>query len=994
MARRTLLTPAEREALLALPTERAELARHYTLTEAELAVIGRRRHARNRLGFALQLCALRYPGRLLHPGEALPGTFIALVAEQVGVAPDALGGYAFRANTRYEHSAALQDAFGYRPLEGHPRREIEAWLERAALAARTGCELAAGLRDELRRRKVIVPAITTVERLGAAALTRCERTVLARLTEGLDRERVARLDRLLDAGPDAARTWLGWLRQAPGAASAATFHATIERLRRVREVGIEVERATRIPRHHLVRLTQEGERLSLSHLRGLSAVRRRGILVATLLELGPRLTDAALDTHDKLVGRMFRRAERRQLASLGEDRRVIHRALRLFAKAGAELVAARADGRDGFAAIEGAVGWDRFTAAVDDARALTARHGEDPVELVEASYARLRRYTPLLLETFAFRGVPAVRPLLEAVELLRELNRTGRRTLPADAPTGFVPRRWRPFVSRGGTTDRRYWELCAMAELKNRLRAGDVWVEGSRQYRSLDDDLLPRDRALEQLAAADPLVRDAAAFLRDREQRLAAALAEVERLAAAGQLPDAGIRNGRLSVAQIEASTPKEVKALSELLYGVLPRIRITDLLEEVDRWTGFTDSFTHLRTGLPPGEKRTLLTALLADGLNMGLRRMAEACRGASFWQLARAVDWHVREETYVQATARLVDAQRASPIAALWGDGTMSSSDGQFFQAGGHGLAPSQVNLRYGSEPGVSFYSHLSDQFGAFYSKVIAATAHEAPHILDGLLLHETGLRIERHTTDTGGFTEIVFALCALLGFRFVPRIRDLPASRLYAFDPPSAWPTLEPVIGGRLREHRITDGWPDILRLVGSIRAGSVVPSHVIKKLAANPRQSSLARALTELGRLERTRFILDLLRSPPLRHAMQASLNKGEAGNNLRRAVFFHRLGQIRDRAYEDQQHRARGLNLLVAAIVLWNTRYLGEAVDALRRRGHALPDEILAHVWPLAWDHVNLTGDYTWGSDAPPAAGRLRELRLDTAASSLPLQRAA
>lgn len=294
-----------------------------------------------------------------------------------------------------------------------------------------------------------------------------------------------------------------------------------------------------------------------------------------------------------------------------------------------------------------------------------------------------------------------------------------------------------------------------MAELKNRLRAGDVWVDGSRRYRSLDDDLLPLDRAREQLATADPVMHDPAAFLRDRKQQLAAALVEVERQAAADQLPDAGIRNGRLAVAQLQASTPKEVTALCELLYGVLPRIRITDLLEEVDRWTGFAGCFTHLKTGLPSGDGRTLLTALLADGINMGLKRMAEACPGASFWQFARVVDWHVRDETYVQATARLVDAQRALPIAARWGDGTMSSSDGQFFQAGGQGLAPSAINARYGSEPGVSFYSHLSDQFGAFYSKVIAATAHEAPHILDGLLLHESGLRIEQHTTDTGGFT-----------------------------------------------------------------------------------------------------------------------------------------------------------------------------------------------------------------------------------------------
>ena len=142
------------------------------------------------------------------------------------------------------------------------------------------------------------------------------------------------------------------------------------------------------------------------------------------------------------------------------------------------------------------------------------------------------------------------------------------------------------------------------------------------------------------------------------------------------------------------------------------------------------------------------------------------------------------------------------------------------------------------------------------------------------------------------------------------------------------------------------------------------------------AANPRQSSLARAFIEVGRLEHTRFLLDLLRSPTLRHEMQASLNKGEASNNLRKAVFFNRLGQVRDRAYESQLHRARGLNLLVAAIVLWNTRYLGEAVDALRRHGHALPDESLAHVWPLQHARIIPNGTYFLGwqqEDAVEAA---------------------
>lgn len=75
-------------------------------------------------------------------------------------------------------------------------------------------------------------------------------------------------------------------------------------------------------------------------------------------------------------------------------------------------------------------------------------------------------------------------------------------------------------------------------------------------------------------------------------------------------------------------------------------------------------------------------------------------------------------------------------------------------------------------------------------------------------------------------------------------------------------------------------------------------------------------------------------------------------------------------------------------------MLWNSRYLGKAVAALRRHGCDVPDQILAHVWPLAWDHLNLTGDYAWSGDAPRDPERLRDLRLDQLTPSLPLQRAA
>jgi hypothetical protein len=113
---------------------------------------------------------------------------------------------------------------------------------------------------------------------------------------------------------------------------------------------------------------------------------------------------------------------------------------------------------------------------------------------------------------------------------------------------------------------------------------------------------------------------------------------------------------------------------------------------------------------------------------------------------------------------------------------------------------------------------------------------------------------------------------------------------------------------------------------------------------------------------LGRIERTLFTLRWLSDPDLRRRSHAGLKKGEASNSLRRAVFFHRQGEIRDRTFENQSFRASGLSLLTAAIVHWNTVYLDRAVGQLRAQGAAVPNDLLAHVAPLGWEHIALTGD--------------------------------
>src|SRR5262245_25838495 len=114
MPRRRALTQVQLEGLLALPTTEPELIRRWTLDGADLAAVGRRRGRHNQLGYALQLCAFRYPGRLLRPGEVIPGPALRFVAEQIHVGTAALAAYATRPQTRREQLDRLRETFGFR----------------------------------------------------------------------------------------------------------------------------------------------------------------------------------------------------------------------------------------------------------------------------------------------------------------------------------------------------------------------------------------------------------------------------------------------------------------------------------------------------------------------------------------------------------------------------------------------------------------------------------------------------------------------------------------------------------------------------------------------------------------------------------------------------------------------------------------------------------------------------------------------------------------
>jgi TnpA family transposase len=983
MALRELLSSSQREALEAIPLDRAGLIEHYVLSDQDLSLIRRRRGAQNRLGLAVQLALLRYPGRALLPDEIPPPELLTFLARQLDLSLGAWASYAERDETRREHLAELQAHYGLRSFGIGQYRSLASWLMPTALQTNRGVVLVRAGIDELRRRSVIVPRLAVLERLCAEVIVRSERQLFEILTADLSEGQRFELDALLKLRDSTKVSTFTWLRSPAGAPTAQNILLHIERLQHIRNLELRSELGQLIHQNRLLQLAREGAATTSQHLARFDDPRRYGTLVAVLLEASATLTDEILDLHDRFVGSIFNKARRRRDEAFQSSGKAINEKVRLYARIGQALLTAKEDGADPFAAIEKIVSWGDFARTVSEAEQLAQPEDFDFLGLISNGFPQMRRYTPAMLDIFEFRAAPAARPLLEVVDILRGMNRDKSRSVPQNAPLEWISQRWRPYVVTDDGIDRRFYELCALTELKNRLRSGDVWVTGSRQFKDFDAYLLEPSRFTELRGLQSlslPVEQEGDAYVAGRVALLKQSLDEVDSMAARGELPDAAVSESGLKIMPLINAVPEEASVLMRRAYALLPHIKITDLLLEVDRWTGFSKHFTHLKTGEPAKDQILLLTAILADGINLGISKMAEACPGTT----ARKLDWlaslHIRDEAYTKALAELVNHHHRHPFSEHWGEGSTSSSDGQRFRASGRGEQSGQVNLRYGNEPGVLFYTHISDQYTPFYTKVIAANARDATHVLDGLLYHESELRIEEHYTDTAGFTDHVFALCHLLGFRFAPRIRDLADKRLYVPGKERDHPTLAPLIGGKLNLKLVRTQWDEILRLAASIRHGTVTASLIIRKLASYPRQNSLHTALREVGRIERSLFMLEWMKDPELRRRVQVGLNKGEARNALARAVFFNRQGDLRDRSFENQRYRASGLNLIVAAIILWNTVYLERAVAALREHGIAIDHEALAHLSPIGWEHINLTGDYTWQASGRLRKGSFRPLR--------------
>jgi TnpA family transposase len=980
----TFLTFKEHERLTSFPGEvpQWDLITYFTLTEHDCSLIDTYQSATNRLGTALQLCAVRYLGFCPADLHTASNDVITFLADQLQAEPDTLQDYGKRRMTRSTHFNAVLNHLGFRRVQPDDHQSIVDWLTERALEHDKPTLLFQMICERLKQQQLLRPAVTTVERWVVTARMQAHHESLNRLQPLLTPERMTLLDGLLVTESEQGPTPLYRLRQPADTNTPTALLNTLDKFILLESWDVDTWDMSNLNPNRQKLLARLGRKYTMQALRRMGPERRYPILLSFLKQTLIELTDESIDIYDVCIASRHKKAQKALKDYHDQIVETTETHSQLLQTIGDLVLDETVSDGHLRQAIYHQIPRAHLQLAVKEAHAL--RRPSSYFDFLDDHYSYVRQFAPQFLETLTFQSHQDDDPVLEAIAGFRALNAAKQRQLPDNVPLDFVADNWRRFVMPQGKPTRRAYELCTLSTLRDKLRSGDIYLPNSRRYTDPETFLIPRatwPQLKTDICQELDLDPTGQARLSDRAQQLKDLLPRVDRIL--DRSDGIRIEDGELIVPMDEAEDlPESVQALDDQIRHRIPDIDLPDLLLEVDHWTAFSQHLTHAGGGQPRTDDLLLQlhATVLAQGSNMGLVEMAHSA-GLPYKNLAWTSQWYLREETLQAAVTALVNFQYRQPLARHWGDGTLSSSDGQRFPVRGKVRNASALPRYFGYGEGITFYSWSSDQFSQYGTKVISSTIRDATYVLDEILNNETDLTILEHTTDTAGYTDLVFALFDLLGMQFSPRLRDLGDRQLYRLKTDTTiYPRLDTRLTGRIDLPRLLEGWDDLARVAGSLKRGYVTASLLISRLQAYPRQGQLTKLLQEYGRLIKTIFVLRYLKDEALRRRVHTQLNKGEKLHDLRKFLFFAREGVVSQKYEDGQANQAGCLNLLTNAVVVWNTVYMQAALEAIQQEGYPVQEEDLAHLWPIRFAHIHRYGKYEFDVEAARTRVGLRPLK--------------
>jgi TnpA family transposase len=526
-------------------------------------------------------------------------------------------------------------------------------------------------------------------------------------------------------------------------------------------------------------------------------------------------------------------------------------------------------------------------------------------------------------------------------------------------------------------TDR--YEFLIYRLLRNGLESGDIFCRDSICFRSLEDDLIDdlRWQDKQNLMVSNNLsiltcpIKE---HLISLEKTLEERIIEVNHRINAGENEHFQIKKRGTQV-RWNLLYPQGVDLINSSYFDVLQQVDIGEVLHFVNQNCHFIKAFEHIlgRYQKQILDNNVIIACLIAWGNNMGINRMGQIS-DINYHILASTSDNFIRLETLKEANDIISNAIAKLSIFLHYDIDSMlhSSSDGQKFETRINTINSRHSPKYFGLKKGVVSYTLVANHI-PINARIIGANEHESHFVFDILFNNTTEIQPDIHSTDTHGTNEVNFAVLHLFGYQFAPRYKDIydkVSKALYGFKHPTSYDgVIKPI--RKINTDLIVEEWENIQRIMVSLAVKVTTQSIIVSKLSAYSRKNKTRKALWEYDNILKSLYLLDYIDSLPLRQNVQRALNRGESYHQLRRAISHANFGKLRFKSELDQQIWSECGRLIANCILYYNASILSNVVAHKESIGDFQSVEMLKHISPVAWQHINLYGRYEFRKLSAP-----------------------
>jgi TnpA family transposase len=930
-----------------------EMKAFFTFDGAERDAINARRGDSHKLGLALHIGFLRMSGRLLGAFRVIPVALWRHLGNELGIAaPEVASLRAMyeRGRTLFDHQQVACTVLGFQWMSEHQRRSLVRELRDEVARCADRDQLLVRARQWLYKNKLVIVHERAIRTLIAAALAQLEVETGTAIAASVD---PATLDRwrasVSELRPD-GQTQQSWLWAAPAKHSTRQISEVLERIDLLYTLDVHKHLAD-IPDLILRRYAR----------RLVSRPPSAGAKIkepARTVEVACFLRYCLFTTTDQLILMVQRRIADLWRQAAADVPATVNWAAMYKTLLG-ELVALSAQG-----AVPDAELRARLEALITETQ---KRKPPSRASLVREGLIDGIRPVRSLLVAIAKLPWQATgeHPAIEYLAKLQALYLKGSRKLPVEVVAPSLGMIWQVSIS---SPDRerafQALEVATLFALRRAVRNGSVWIEHSLSFRGRARLFFTDERwqaESKKHYARLSLPSKAATFLKPLLARVTAGVDAVAAAARSGVLRvDDELH---LSPLPAEDEDP-EVTKLRAALDHRIGEVQLPEVILAVDAQV----RFSWIMLGREPRSTDELLmvyAGIMAHGTSLTAVECARMIPQLSATSIRQAMRWARDERRLSQACQAVLEFMQRHPIAATWGRSDLASSDMMSMETTKR-VWQARLDPRRNT-PSIGIYSHVKDRWGIFHAQPFVLNERQAGVAIEGVIRQEK-LETSQLAVDTHGYTDFAMSHARLLGFDLCPRLKELKQRHLFVPRGTKVPAEIAAVCEANVDVALIEKHWDSLVHLAASVMSGHASAVAALARFGSAAQGDPIYEAGVQLGRLLRTAFLADYFVKDAFRNELRRVLNRGEAVNALKRAIYTGRISPAQAKRVDEMQAVADALSLMANIVMAWNTSQMQAVLDRWSNRRQVIPPELIGKIAPTRLESINLRGVFRFPVD--------------------------